>query len=161
MPHSSINSPVFARFIAPLLPFQAQAKHQYTCHQVPDFEWITAGLERTIGNHRSGCAFLQDRALRDDHQLRKSHYFESCKSSRRHAHLASISQQFVRHHARNALKANDLLALISPSINPSRTSTFTLVTGTFTPRVRMMKGITKIAKMPSDIFMRSICAINF
>ena len=108
MPYSSEMSPVFARFISPLAPFLADAKHQYTCHQVPDSEWIYAGLHRVIADHRSGCAFLQDRALRDDCQLKKAHYFESFKSTRRQTHLTSLAQQFIHHHARIALKANDL-----------------------------------------------------
>jgi hypothetical protein len=108
MAYPSEHSPVFARFIAQLSPFQTTANHQYTCHQVPDSEWINAGLQRVIGDHRSGCAFVQDRAMRDELQLTKSHYFESFKSTRRHDHLASLSQQFVHHHAQLALKENDL-----------------------------------------------------
>lgn len=108
MAHLPILSSVFSRFIAPLIPFQLSAKRQYTCHQVPDSEWINAGLERVIGDHRSGCAFIQDRVLRDSLQLSKNHYFESFKSKRRHDHLASLSQQFVYHHAQLALKENDL-----------------------------------------------------
>jgi len=97
MAHLPMVSSVFARFIAPLSPFQLSAKRQYTCHQVPDSEWIHAGLERVIGDHRSGCAFIQDRVLRDSLQLSKNHYFESFKSTRRYDHLTTISRQFVHH----------------------------------------------------------------
>jgi len=74
---------------------------------VPDSEWIHAGLKRVIGDHRSGCAFIQDRILCDLLQLYKNHCFESFKSTRRHDHPTSISQQFVYHHAQLALKEND------------------------------------------------------
>jgi hypothetical protein len=108
MPSSPVNSSVFARFIAPLLPFQDSAQRKYTCHQVPDSEWINTGLQRVIGDHRSGCAFIQARFLRDELDLSKSHYFESLKSSRRHDHLASISQQFIQANAQLTLKENDI-----------------------------------------------------
>ncbi len=108
MTSSSIISSVFARFVAPLLPFLDSAQRKYTCHQVPDSEWINAGLQRVIGDHRSGCAFIQDRVLRDELDLTKSHYFESLKSTRRHEHLTSISQQFFHNHAQLALKENNL-----------------------------------------------------
>jgi hypothetical protein len=108
MTNSSDYSPVFERFISPLKPFQDTADHQYLCHKVPDCEWINLGLERVIGDHRSGCAFVQERVLRDLLNVSKSHYFESCKSIRRFRHLTSLSTQFVNHHAQLALKANDL-----------------------------------------------------
>jgi len=68
------------------------------------------GLERVLGDHRSGCAFVQSRVLRDLSNVSKSHYFESCKSSRRYRHLASLSTDFTHSHSQLALKANDLFA---------------------------------------------------
>ena len=99
MPYTSGISPVFAQFISPLAAFLANADHQYTWHQIPDSEWIYAGLHRVLADHRSGCAFLQDRALRDDFQFKKSHYFQSLKSTRRQIHLAELTQEFIHHHA--------------------------------------------------------------
>ena len=108
MTQSSEHSPTFQRFLAPLEDFRASAEHQRLCHKVPDTEWVNLGIERVIGDHRSGCGFIQERLLRDLLGVTKSHYFESCKSRRRRAHLASLSDQFVRHHAQLALEANDL-----------------------------------------------------
>jgi len=102
------HSPTFARFIEPLTPLLADAAHQYTCHKVPDSQWITLGLERVIGDHRSGCAFVQERVLRDLLNVSKSHYFESCKSARRLKHLTALSKQFVDKHAQSALNSSDL-----------------------------------------------------
>jgi len=70
MAHLPRFSSVFTRFIAPLIPFQISAKRQYICHQVPDSDWINAGLDRVIGNHRSGCAF--NKLFGSDPGLRKA-----------------------------------------------------------------------------------------
>jgi len=88
MTQSSEHSPTFQRFLAPLEDFRASAEHQRLCHKVPDTEWVNLGIERVIGDHRSGCGFIQERLLRDLLGVTKSHYFESCKSRRRRAHLA-------------------------------------------------------------------------
>jgi len=101
-------SPTFDRFVSPLRPFQDSAQHQYRCHTVPDEEWVRAGLERVVGDHRSGCAFVQSRVLRGLMEISKSHYFESCKSPRRYKHLKSISEQFLLHHSQKALKDHAL-----------------------------------------------------
>lgn len=77
------GSPTFAHFIAPLVVFQQAAKNQYRCHAVTDEDWIRSGLQRVIGQHDSGCDFIQKRVLRGIMNLTKSNYFESCKSPRR------------------------------------------------------------------------------
>jgi len=102
------SRPVFDRFISPLRAFMESAKRKYKCHAVSDLQWIEMGIERVLGDHRSGCAFVQDRVMRDLLNLKKSNYFESCKSDRRLAHLGSITEEFIAAHARTALKKNDL-----------------------------------------------------
>ena len=108
--HSTNNSttPTFAHFIAPLLPFQLAAEHQYRCHAVTDQDWIHAGLQRVIGQHDSGCDYIQKRVLRGIMNLTKSNYFESCKSPRRYKHLKGIINKFLHHYSQHALKNIDL-----------------------------------------------------
>lgn len=108
MAHPPEHSPTFARFIAPLQEFIDSAEHQYRCRAVPDSEWIHAGLERVAGDQRSGCEFIQQRVLRDITHLKKSNYFESCKSTRRYRHLNGICEAFLYHHSQASLKENNL-----------------------------------------------------
>ncbi len=104
----SSGSPTFDHFIAPLLTFQQTAKNQYRCHVVTDHDWLRAGLERVVGQHDSGCAFVQKRVLRGVMNLTKSNYFESCKSTRRYAYLKGLTEDFLQHHAQLALKQINL-----------------------------------------------------
>lgn len=98
------GSPTFAHFLAPLLGFQQAAKNQYRCHVVTDEDWIRTGLQRVIGQHDSGCDFIQKRVLRGIMNLTKSNYFESCKSPRRYQHLKGLTEDFLHHHSQHALK---------------------------------------------------------
>jgi len=106
--HPSSSSPTFEHFLAPLKPFQEGAKNQYRCHAISDDDWIRSGLQRVIGQHDSGCDFVQKRVLRGVMNLTKSNYFESCKSARRYRHLEGISKDFLEHHSQLSLKAHDL-----------------------------------------------------
>lgn len=111
MTHSSQNtslSPTFQQFLAPLTPFLQQARDQYRCHAVDDRDWIYTGLQRVIGQHDSGCDYLQKRAARGSFNLTKSNYFESCKSPRRYRHLKGLTEDFLQHHSQHALKHQDL-----------------------------------------------------
>jgi Transposase DDE domain len=105
---SASASPTFEHFIAPLLPFQVAAKNQYRCHAVTDEAWVRAGLQRVIGQHDSGCAFIQNRVLRGIMNLTKSNYFESCKSPRRYQHLKGLTEDFLHHYSQHALKNKHL-----------------------------------------------------
>jgi len=112
MTQSSEHSPTFQRFLAPLEDFRASAEHQRLCHKEPDTEWVNLGIERVIGDHRSGCGFIQERLLRDLLGVTKSHYFESCKSRRRRAHLALGSDGSCKKpHDMGVLKKLDLARL--------------------------------------------------
>ncbi len=71
----SFASPTFNQFIAPLYELQQAAKNQYRCHVVTDEEWIRSGLQRVIGQHDSGCHFVQKRVLRGVMNLTKSNSF--------------------------------------------------------------------------------------
>jgi len=102
------GSPTFAHFIAPLVAFQQAAKNQYRCHAVTDEDWVRSGLQRVIGQHDSGCAFIQKRVIRGIMNITKSNYFESCKSPRRYRHLKGIAEDFLHHHSQHALKNIDL-----------------------------------------------------
>lgn len=103
-------SPTFQQFLAPLIPFQEQARNQYRCRAVDDWDWIQTGLQRVIGQHVSGCAYLQKRAARGSFNLTKSNYFESCKSPRRYRHVKGLTADFLLHHSQHALKHQDLFA---------------------------------------------------
>jgi hypothetical protein len=103
-----IVSSVFSHFISPLVSSLLDSKDQYRCRVVDDFQWISSGISRVLGEDRSGCAFVQKLLLSGMGCISKGHYFESLKSTRRYRNLLDISSRFTRSQASDALRRNDL-----------------------------------------------------
>jgi hypothetical protein len=101
-----INNDTFNQLLSPLNDTWKDANHQYTCHKLPDEQWVKSGILRVLDDLRSGCGFLQNAHLNDILDTSKSHYFLSFKSKRRLHHLESISQQLLETQSQEAFKKN-------------------------------------------------------
>jgi hypothetical protein len=74
---------VFEKWIQPLAGLIQRCHFKRKCNALPDQEWIETGLLRTLSQEPSGRAFLQKLFHSGRPILKRSHFFETLKSSRR------------------------------------------------------------------------------
>ena len=81
---NSINSaPLAASFLAPLLAVLPGARHQRSCPEISDPDWLALGVARALDDKPSGRAFLQVQSVLLRDVPDKSRFFEALASSRR------------------------------------------------------------------------------
>lgn len=80
---SHLECTLLEKFINFLPPLIQQSKFKRQCEKISDFEWIEAGLIRTIFQEPSGRGFLQSLADMGKNLIKRSTFFESLKSTRR------------------------------------------------------------------------------
>ncbi len=74
---------VFSKLFNPLTSLLAGCKNTRICSSLPDQEWIETGVTRVLSNESSGRSFLQKRFDAGLSLIKRSHFFESLKSTRR------------------------------------------------------------------------------
>jgi len=79
-------------FFKPLSECYPLSGEQYLCHELSDLDYLKLGVERCMSCAKSGNDFLQTYYKDDGSQVSVSHFFETLKSSRRLANLASVNQ---------------------------------------------------------------------
>jgi len=92
---NNVESEVYSKLISPIKPFFDNNPYKRTCGGIPDEEWIQMGVERVIGENKSGRVFLQKQFFRGAHDIHTGLYFESLKSERRLNHLAYLNSSLA------------------------------------------------------------------
>lgn len=88
------------KLIAPAVDLVGQCASRRNCPEVPDEDWIRAGLIRSVDSFRSGREFLQGLEQRYDQSIGRSHFFGSLASERRLALCGEVAAGLARRLAR-------------------------------------------------------------
>ena len=91
MQHSLHTNTVRDEFIAPISELLPQCKNRRECRHLSDQVWLEMGVERVLGQQRSGRGFLQDWAMTEASAVRVSSFFESLKSKRRQSLVKELN----------------------------------------------------------------------
>lgn len=71
------------QFFAPADEALKQTAHRRVCHTLPDDQWLRMGVERVLGDFRSGREFLQQWNLQRNSGIGVVHFFDTIASARR------------------------------------------------------------------------------
>lgn len=88
------------KLVAPAIELVGQCPSRRNCPEVPDEDWIRAGLIRSVESFRSGREFLQGLEQRFDQSIGRSHFFGSLGSGRRLALCGDVAVGLARRAAR-------------------------------------------------------------
>ncbi len=89
--HQLPSSPVFRTFFGPVLTSLPEASSSYICHELPDVEFLEAGVMRCLSNTESGRDFIQEHGDHGRDAGSVDLNFKALKSSRRLRHLRSVN----------------------------------------------------------------------
>jgi len=90
------NSPVLARFIAPLTDAYAGSQRKYDCKELGDRDFLESGISRCVSAVTSGRDFLQQLADCGRKLFEVTLFFKALKSKRRLANLISVNLNVAR-----------------------------------------------------------------
>lgn len=95
----NIDSQLFRDILyTPLQAAVHRSKCQRLCRELPDQQWLQMGIERALGQHRSGRSFLQHWAMTADYPaVQVTAFFATLKSRRR----LSLVEEINAHVAHN------------------------------------------------------------
>ena len=79
MQHSLHTNTVRDEFIAPISELLPQCKNRRECRHLSDQVWLEMGVERVLGQQRSGRGFLQDWAMTEASAVRVSSFSSHSK----------------------------------------------------------------------------------
>ena len=90
------ESPVLARFIAPLIDAYSGSQRKYDCRELGDLDFLESGISRCISAVTSGRDFLQQHGDSGRKEIELTLFFKALKSKRRLDNLASVNLNVTR-----------------------------------------------------------------
>jgi hypothetical protein len=90
------DSPVFARFIAPLIDAYSGSHRKYDCRELGDLDFLESGISRCISAVTSGRDFLQKHGDNGRKEIELTLFFKALKSNRRLDNLTSVNLNVAR-----------------------------------------------------------------
>ena len=90
------DSPVLARFIAPLTDAYSGSGRRYDCRELGDLDFLESGISRCLSAVTSGRDFLQQHADHGRKDIAVDLFFKALKSGRRLANLESVNLNAAR-----------------------------------------------------------------
>ena len=106
MPKPYLQNTLDSLFYKPLYEVYALSDHQRKCPEITDLDYLRMGLDRCIGQYRSGHDFLQNYRKEDGKSVGVGHFFHEIASQRRLSNLISVNNGFLpylRDHLPNEL----------------------------------------------------------
>lgn len=106
MPNTYTENTLYSLFFKPLSEVYALSDHQRKCPEITDLDYLRMGVERCLGQYRSGHDFLQHYQKEDGKKVAVGHFFHELASKRRLANLTSVNEAFLpylRDHLPNEL----------------------------------------------------------
>jgi hypothetical protein len=90
------KSAVFNELIDPIVDIISNNPYSRDCKTLSDKEWIAMGIERVLGENRSGRGFLQKQLFKGEHEIGAGIYFEALKSERRLALIKYLNDELKK-----------------------------------------------------------------
>ena len=95
MPNTHIETTLDSLFYKPLSEVYDLSDHQRKCPEITDLDYLRMGVERCLGQYRSGHDFLQNYTKEDGKKVAVGHFFHELASKRRLANLTSVNEAFL------------------------------------------------------------------
>jgi len=89
-------APLAALFFAPLFALLPRARHQRSCPEISDPDWLVLGAARALDDKPSGRAFLQNHSVLLRDVPDKSRFFEALASVRRLRLCSEINELLAK-----------------------------------------------------------------
>jgi hypothetical protein len=103
---------VSKKFLSPITDSIMNNKNSRTCSDFTDTHFIHMGIQRVLGEDKSGRAFLQRSILEDSSDIEASCFYKSLGSNRRLAHLQTITD-LLNCEFEKELSSSDRLSLFN------------------------------------------------
>ena len=89
------SAPLAIRFFAPLFAVLPGAKHQRSCPEISDPDWLVLGAARVLDDKPSGRAFPQNHSVLLREVPDKSRFFEALASTRRLSLCKAVNERLA------------------------------------------------------------------
>ena len=89
------ETPLNSLFYKPLSEVYDLSDYQRKCPEITDLDYLRMGVERCLGQYRSGHDFLQNYQKEDGKKVAVGHFFHELASKRRLANLTSVNEAFL------------------------------------------------------------------
>jgi hypothetical protein len=86
------TSPVFTRFVAPLIAAYKLSERQYNCTELTDLDFLEMGVVRVLSDSKTGRDFVQRHADHGRKEVSVDLFFKAMKSTRRLTNATSVNR---------------------------------------------------------------------